>query len=87
MLGEERDEKRIQLFESRKQTWNQLINNLQTFNRDAGNLWAASGFRIHPQNQFGIDWALVKLPGHRPTPNIVSIYRIPLQGKLGYTNI
>ncbi|KAH0565173.1 hypothetical protein GP486_001437 [Trichoglossum hirsutum] len=68
---EEQDEKRIQLFESRKQTHCQLINELQTFNRDAGNLWAASGFRIHPQNRFGIDWALIKLPEHRPTRNIL----------------
>jgi hypothetical protein len=43
---------------------------IQTFDRDAGNLWAAFGFRVHPQNHFGLDWALVKLPGHRPIPNL-----------------
>ena len=74
MLGEERDKKRIQLWESRKETSSQLIEELEAFKRDAGNLWAASGFRVHPQNRFGIDWALVKFPKHRPTPNIVSLH-------------
>ncbi|KAI9778204.1 MAG: hypothetical protein M1839_008321 [Geoglossum umbratile] len=71
MLGEERDKERIQLWESRKKPISQLVKELKAFNRDAGNLWAASGFRIHPQTQFGIDWALVKFLGNRPTPNML----------------
>ncbi|KAI9781050.1 MAG: hypothetical protein M1839_006325 [Geoglossum umbratile] len=71
MLGEERDKERIQLLESRKKTRSQNLEELKAFNRDAGKLWAASGFRIHPQNQFGIDWALVKFPGNRSTPNML----------------
>ena len=78
MFGDERDEKRMQLFESRKQTRCQLINTFQTFNRNAGYLWATSGFRVHPQNRLGLDWALVKLLGHRPTPNFVSLHMVYL---------
>lgn len=74
MFREEPDEKRIQLFESRKQTHCRLINKLQTFSRGVGKLWAASGSRIPPQTQFGVDWALIKLPAHRQTLNIVSLH-------------
>ncbi|KAI9765201.1 MAG: hypothetical protein M1839_005608 [Geoglossum umbratile] len=48
MLGEERDKERIQLLESRKKSSSQLLSELKAFNRDAGNLWAASGSTRKP---------------------------------------
>ena len=73
MFNDERDAKKIQHLEDRKQVYRQKIDTIQTFDRNAGYLWAASGFRVHPQNHLGLDWALVKLPEHRPTPNLVSL--------------
>jgi hypothetical protein len=73
MFNDERDARKIQHLEGRKQVYRQKIDTIQTFDRSVGYLWAASGFRVHPQNHFGLDWALVKLPEHRPTPNLVSL--------------
>jgi hypothetical protein len=50
----------------------QILYTILKFDRGAGSLWAGSGFRVNPKTHFGLDWALVRLPEHRSTPNIVS---------------
>ncbi|KAI9758856.1 MAG: hypothetical protein M1840_003743 [Geoglossum simile] len=77
MSGDEQDRKRMQSLTRQKQDHCQHNDTLQMFSRDAGFLWAASGLRIHQQNKFMLDWALVKLPKYRPTPNL-----LPTRGEL-----
>jgi hypothetical protein len=76
MFGEERDAQTIQKLEDRGQILSQKIGKIRSFNRDAGDLWACSGYRVHPQTKYGLDWALVRLPDNREIPNLVSLLSV-----------
>jgi hypothetical protein len=76
LFKDERDARNIRTWEGRLQLFYEQMNDIQIFNRDAGSLWASSGFRVHPKDNFGLDWALVRLPDHRSTPNIVCFFLI-----------
>jgi hypothetical protein len=76
MFKDERDASNVRRWEDHRRLYYEQINDIQMFNCDAGPLWAGSGFRVHPENNFGLDWALVKLPDHRSTPNLVRFFLI-----------
>ena len=84
MFGEKRDADYFQQLKDQQQKLYQQINTIQMFNRDAGSLYACSGFRVHPQSKFGLDWALVKLPNHRSMQNLVcfSFYFIEAESNI-----
>lgn len=59
-----------------KQTYENRIHELRHFRRHAGTLFAGSGNRKSDDN-FVLDWALIKLPSHREMVNMVSSFQIP----------
>jgi hypothetical protein len=73
ILGEERDARNIQRLEASKYNLLRNEEKIRLYKHYAGNLWACSGYRIHPLTEFGLDWALVRLPDHHTMLNLISL--------------
>ena len=70
--GSKRNAKTVESFTKKQRVIAQDLEMVNAFDRGAGSLWAGSGFRVQQETRFGLDWALVRLPKHRPTLNLVS---------------
>ena len=77
LFHEKHDARKLRALENRCQEINEEVAGRQ-IKREAGFLWAASGFRIDVQTKFGLDWALIQLPSHRVTSNHVGSLSISL---------